>query len=175
MKKGVKITLIVVPIILVILTSSFVGTLLYTKNNVNYNVGEATITSFIAEIVIILPPSIDYEGFIVAETPFEITNAGLYNFKDLRIFLEVYGQGFAITSLNGILLGQGENTIGDVAKGDTWSGTLAINMTSNIAVLAIQDGEMRIEAGISLKIDFLIYKAPFTFNETQIKPWDSPF
>jgi len=89
--------------------------------------------------------------------------------------LKVYGQGFAITSLNGILLGQGVNIIGDVAKGDTWSGALEINMTSNIAVLAIQDEELRIEAEIFLKIDFLIYKAPFTFNETQIEPWDSPF
>jgi len=175
MKKGIKITLIVVPIILVIVASSFVGTLLYTKNNVTYNVGEATVTSYIAEIVIILPPSIDYEGFIVTETPFELINAGLYNIKDFQISLKVYGQGFAITALNGILLGQGENIIGDIAKGDTWSGALEINMTSNIAVLAIQDGEMRIEAEISLKIDFLIYKAPIIFNETQIEPWDSPF
>ncbi len=163
------------PTILAILISAFVGTLLYTKNNVSYDVGEATITSYIFEIVIIFPPSIDYEGFIVTETPFEIINGGLYNIRDLQISLKVYGQGFAISSLNGILLGQGENTIGDVAKGDTWTGALEVNMTSNIAVLAIQDGEMRVEAEISLLIDFLLYKAPIAFNDTQIKPWNSPF
>ena len=83
--------------------------------------------------------------------------------------------GEAAAHLSKIISSKGENIIGDIAKGDTWSGALEINMTSNIAVLAIQDGEMRIEAEISLKIDFLIYKAPITFNETQIEPWDSPF
>ena len=177
MKKGIKIALIVVPTILVILTGTFVGTLLYTKNNITYDVGESTITSGIFEIIIILPPSIDYGGYVVTETPFEIVNNGLYSIENLQIALKVYGQAFTDDSLNGLLFGQGENTIGDVPKGDTWSGALVVNITSNINIvkLAIFDGEFRIEAEISLQIDFLIYKAPITFNETQVQAWDAPF
>ena len=176
MKKGVKITLIVVPIILIVgLAASFVGTLLYTKNNISHEVGEATITSFISETIIIFPPSFEYTGYIVTETPFEITNGGVYNIEDLVISVKVYGQNFTITSLNEKLLGQGENSIGNVPKGETWSGSLEINMTLDIALLALNDGNLRIEAEITLNLDFLIYKAPFTTSETQLKPWDSPF
>ncbi len=46
MKKGVKISLIVVPIvIIVILGATLGGTLLYTKNNVSYTVGDTTISN----------------------------------------------------------------------------------------------------------------------------------
>jgi hypothetical protein len=176
MKKGVKITLIVVPIVLVVsLGLSFVGTLVYTQNNITNEVGEATVTSFISEVIIIFPPSVDYTGYIVTETPFEITNGGLYNIVDLVITVKVYGQNFTITSLNEKLLGQGENTIGNVPKGETWTGSLEINMTLDIALMAINDGNLRIDAEISLFLDFLIYKALVTSTETQLKPWDSPF
>lgn len=176
MRKGVKITLIIVPILLVVsLVSSFVGTLLYTQNNITHEVGEASVTNFISEVVIIFPPSVEYTGYIVTETPFEITNGGLYNIEDLVISVKVYGQNFTITTLNEKLLGQGENTIGNVPKGETWTGSLEINMTLDIALMALNDGNLRIEAEISLYLDFLIYKAPVTTTDTQLKPWDSPF
>ncbi|NHJ05973.1 MAG: hypothetical protein EAX90_14190 [Candidatus Heimdallarchaeota archaeon] len=181
MKKSIKIILIVIPIVLIVTgASTFVGTLLYTKNNVTYEVGDAKVTNFIQEIIIpAFPlPTIEYTGYIVIAVPFEIVNNGLYNIKDLVISLKVYGQNFTISSsLNEKLLGQGENAIGDVPKGEIWSGELEINMTLTLSIveLAYRDGELRIEANISLSIDFLIYAASVTFEDTQIEVWDSPF
>jgi hypothetical protein len=43
-------------------------------------------------------------------------------------------------------------------------------MTTGIALLAVWDGELRIEVEISLKVDFLIYKTLLTFNKTQVEP-----
>ena len=179
MKKNIKIILIVVPIVLIVAgASTFVGTLLYTKSNVTHEIGEANVTNYIQEIIIptVPIPTIEYIGYIVTAVPFEVTNNGLYNIEDLVISLKVYGQNFTFSpSLNEKLLGQGVNTIGDVPKGKTWSGELEINMTLSIALLAIQDGEFRIEANISLSIDFFIYIAPVIFDDTQVEIWDSPF
>ncbi|MBD3189254.1 MAG: hypothetical protein GF308_01345 [Candidatus Heimdallarchaeota archaeon] len=170
MKKGIKITLIVVPVlILVIGAASFGGTLLYTKNNVDYSVGDASLTSYI------FPSSDSFLGYIVVSVPMEIINDGLYNIEDLKISLTVFGQAFTGSTLNGLELGTGENMIGSVAKKTTWSGNLEINMTQNIAVLAVQDGEMRIAVDISLKLDFGLFKTEQKFADEQIKEWNSPF
>jgi len=171
MKKAVKITLVVASIVIILGgAGAFVGTLLYTQNNVDYTVGESTITDF---ILFEFP---DYVGFIVSETPINITNNGLYPIRDLVISLTVFGDDFSLTpSLNGLLLGEGVNSLGDIAVGATWSGTLAVNMTEEIALLAINDGSMVIHVDISLKLDFGIFKMPFTSTEIQTNPWDSPF
>jgi len=169
MKKGLKITLIVVPIILVVAGSAVVGTLLYTKNNITHSVGEATITSYI------LPSFSSYTGYIIVSVPLEIRNNGLFDIVDMQIALKVYGQNFSIASLDGILLGEGVNTIAKVAKGTTYSGNLEINMTENIAVLAIQDGVMRVVIDTSLKLNLGIFKLNSAFTEEQLRPWDSPF
>ena len=176
MKKGAKITLIVVPLVLVLLGGTFVGTLLYSKNNVTYEVGDPTVTGYIAQIVIVLPPSINYTGYILVDTPLEINNGGLYDVHDLVISVDVYGQNFnSLSFLNEKLLGHGTNPLGTIEHGTVWSGNLQLNMTTSIALLAIWDGELRIEVEISLKVDFLFYQAPLAFEETQVEPWVAPF
>jgi hypothetical protein len=77
--------------------------------------------------------------------------------------------------LNGKLLGHGTNPLGTIEHGTNWSGVLQLNMTTDIALLAVWNGELRIEVEISLKIDFLIYKAPISFIETQVEQWVAPF
>lgn len=170
MKKGLKITLIIVPILLIVIGgAAFGGTLLYTKNNVNYNVGDATVTSYIL-------PSLDsFTGYIVVSVPIEIINDGLYNIEDLILSLTVFGQGFNYEALNGVELGSGDNNIGSVEKRTTWSGNLKINMTQNIAILAVFNGELRIDVDISLKLDFGIFQASNSFSDEQIEEWDAPF
>ena len=181
MKRSVKIILIVIPIILIVAgASTFVGTLLFTKNNVTHDVGDARVSNLIQKITIpAFPvPTIEYTGYIVVAVPFEIANNGYYNFNDLVISIKVYGQNFnnsLAESLNGKLLGHGENTIGSVPKGENWSGELEINMTLEIALLAVFEGELRIEAHVSLTIDFLIYSAPVTFDDTQIEVWGAKY
>ncbi|MHA1211819.1 MAG: hypothetical protein ACTSSH_05085, partial [Candidatus Heimdallarchaeota archaeon] len=108
MKKGLKISLIVIPIVLLLGGGAFVGTLLYTKANVGYNVGEATVTSFI------LPSLPTYTGYIVVGVPLNLTNGGTYGIVDLSISLKVYGENFSISELDGILLGEGVNDIGTI-------------------------------------------------------------
>ncbi|MHA1347559.1 MAG: hypothetical protein ACTSO3_14255, partial [Candidatus Heimdallarchaeaceae archaeon] len=78
-------------------------------------------------------------------------------------------------SLNGLLLGEGENLLGDIKPGSNWSGYIETNITKEIAILAIQDGDLIIEIGISLLINFYIYKYSFVYNTTEIIVWDSPF
>jgi len=176
MKKGAKITLIVVPLVLVLLGGTFVGTLLYSKNNVTYEVGDPTVTGYIAQIVIVLPPSINYTGYILVDTLLEINNGGLYDVHDLVISVDIYGQNFnSLSLLNEKLLGHGTNPLGTIEHGTVWSGNLQLNMTTSIALLAIWDGELRIEVEISLKVDFLLYQAPLAFEETQVEPWVAPF
>ncbi len=171
MKKAVKITLVVASIVIVLGgVGAFVGTLLYTKNNVDYTVGEATLAGFI------VPGFPDFAGYIEVEIPFELTNNGLYPIRDLVIGLTVFGTDFVITPfLNGLKLGEGTNSIGDIAVGATWSGTLAINMSIEIATLAIQDGTMEIHVGISLLLDIGLINMPFTADEVQLEPWNAPY
>jgi hypothetical protein len=175
MKKKAKITLIVVPIVLILIGSSFGVTLLYSKNNVTYEIGEPTIVGYISDIIIAIPPFIDYTGYILVDTPLQITNGGIYDIEELSISVQVYGQGFALTLLNEAILGQGTNPIGNILHGNSWSGNLQLNMTTSIALLAIWSGELRIELQISLKLNFLLFKAPLIFAETQIEPWTAPF
>lgn len=175
MKKGAKITLIVVPLILVLLGGTFGGTLLYSKNNVTYDVGDSTVTGYIADIIIAIPPFIDYTGYILVDTPLQIDNGGLYGILNLEISIQVYGQNFSLSALNGALLGEGTNQVGDIENGNLWTGDLQLNMTTSIALLAVWSGELRIEVQISLKLNFLVYKAPITFDVTQIEPWIAPF
>lgn len=176
MKKGAKITLIVVPIILVLLGGTFGGTLLYSKNNVTYNVGDPTVTGYIAEIIIVVPPSINYTGYILVDTPLEINNGGLYDVHELIITVDVYGQNFnSLSTLNEKLVGHGTNPLGTLEHGTDWSGNLQLNMTIDIALLAVWDGELRIEIEISLKVDFILYQAPLAFEESQVEPWVAPF
>ncbi len=175
MKKGMKITLITVPLILIVLGSTFGGTLAYSKNNVSYNLGDPNAISLIIKLTLYEPPFVDYTGLVNVHVPLEINNGGLYNIRDLIISAEIYGQNFTLSSLNDALLVQGTNTIGDVDHGSIWSGDLQFNITSSIPLLAIWSGELRIEVDISLKIDFLIFNAPINFSETQIEQWDAPF
>ena len=176
MKKGTKITLIVVPLVLILLGGTFVGTLLYSKNNIVYEVGDPTVTGYISQIVIAFPPSINYTGYILVDTHLEINNGGLYDINELVISVDVYGQNFnSLSMLNEKLLGHGTNLIGDIEHGTNWVGDLQLNMTVSIALLAIWDGELRIEVDVSLKVDFLLYKAPLTFEESQVEPWIAPF
>ena len=153
MKKAVKITLVVVSIVIVLGgVGAFVGTLLYTKNSITYTVGEATVTGF---IVLGIP---DCTGYIKVETPFELVNNGLYPIRDLVLSLTVYGTDFVITPfLNGLKLGEGTNSLGDIIVGGTWSGTLAINMSIEIATLAIQDGTMEIHVELLMLLSLLTY------------------
>ncbi len=68
MKKGVKIALIVVPLVLVLLGGTICGYLyFYSKNNITYNLGDTTVTGYIAEIIIVIPPSINYTGYVLVE------------------------------------------------------------------------------------------------------------
>ena len=86
------------------------------------------------------------------------------------------GQNFnSLSLLNEKLLGHGTNPLGTIEHGTVWSGNLELNMTTSIALLAIWDGELRIEVEISLKVDFLLYQAPLAFEETQVEPWVAPF
>ncbi|MHA1125155.1 MAG: hypothetical protein ACTSO7_09635 [Candidatus Heimdallarchaeota archaeon] len=169
MKKAVKITLVVVSIVIVLGggVGAFVGTLLYTKNNINYTVGEATVTGFI------VPGFPEFAGYIKVEVPFELTNNGLYSIHALTINLVVYGDDFTLTPfLNGLKLGEGANNLGDVVKGSTWSGTLALNMTLEIATLAVRDGTLEIHVDVSLKLGAIPFTMP---TEIQTEPWEAPY
>lgn len=175
MKKGAKITLIVVPIILVLLGSTFGGTLLYSKDKVTYDVGDPNVTVVIIQILYLGPPYFGYTGKIIVDVPLDIYNDGLYSINDLVISAQVYGQNFNLSSLNGALLGGGTNVIGDVKHSSTWSGYLEFNITSNIVALAISEGELRIEVQMSLKVNFLVYNAPINYNETHVETWEAPY
>ena len=169
MKKGLKIFLIIFTIF-IILGGSFGGTLFFSYKNVTYTIDDTT-------VAINITPDLlwDFTGFIVTRTPVEIINGGLYEFQDLTVTIEIYGSNFFISSLNGLLLGEGVNLLGDIKPGSNWSGYIETNITKEIAILAIQDGDLIIEIGISLLINFYIFKYSFIYNTTEIVPWDSPF
>jgi len=74
--------------------------------------------------------------------------------------------------LNGLNLGGGTNILGEIVKGTTWSGTLSLNMTLEIATLAIQDGTLEIHVDISLKLGAIPFTMP---TEIQTEPWEAPY
>jgi hypothetical protein len=168
MNKGLKIFLIIFSII-VILVGTFGGTLFFSYKNVSYSVDDTIVTANITEILF------DYTGFIATETPVEIANGGLYEFQNIVVTIKVYGANFLISSLNGLLLGEGVNSLGDIKPGSNWSGDIETNITTQIVLLAIQDGDLEIEIGISLVINFYLFKYSFVYNTTEIVVWDSPF
>ena len=172
MKKGVKISLIVVPIVIVIIAgASFGGTLLYTANNVDYTISETIITDNITQLLLGA-----FSGTVVTETPIQIANNGLYSILDLFIAVTVLGQDFGLAALNGDVLGTGDNLVGTVLKGESWNGSLVISIEAiNIPALAIYDGKLVIKVDISLTLDFGIFKAAKAFTEYQTEDWDAPF
>jgi hypothetical protein len=117
----------------------------------------------------------DFTGFIVAKTPLEINNGGLYDFQDIVISIKIYGQDFSISSLNGVLLGEGINSLGDIESKETWSDSIDVNVTQEIPILAILDGELKIDIELSLKIYFYLFRYNFNYAITQIIVWDAPF
>ncbi len=173
MKKGLKIFLIIFTIFIV-LGGSFGGTLFFSYKNVSYSVDDTIVDDNILDFLFVFP-IFDYTGFIVTKTPVEIVNGGLYEFQNLVVTVKVYGTNFFFSSLNGLLLAEGENLLGDIEPGTIWSGYIETNITKEIAALAIQDGDLVIEIGISLLINFYIFKYNFVYNTTEIVPWDSPF
>ncbi len=168
MKKGLKIFLIIFTTV-IILVGAFGGTLFYSYKNVIYSVDDTTVTSNITELLF------DYTGFIVSKTHLEISNGGLYEFQNIVVKIKIYGANFLISSLNGLLLGEGVNNLGDIKPGSNWSGDIETNITTEIVLLAIQDGDLEIEIGISLVINFYLFKHSFVYNTTEIVAWDSPF
>ncbi len=169
MKKGAKITLIVISSIILITGGSFGGILWYSARNIDYEMGDPIISGYISEIF----PS--YEGYILADVPLNVTNNGLFDILDLVITVEIYAQGFIIPLLNGVLLGEGSNVFGDILKEETWSGIFQLNLTEYIASLAISTGEMRIDVYFSLIMDFALFQIPVAHKLTQIEPWNGPF
>ena len=169
MKKGLKIFLIIFSII-IILGGTFGGTLFFSYKNVSYTVDDTTVSVNISIDLIY-----DFTGFITTRTPVEIVNGGLYEFQNIVVTVDIYGDNFFITSLNGLLLGEGVNNLGNIKAGSNWSGYIETNITKEIVVLAIQDGDLEIEIGISLLINFVVYKYSLVYNATEIIPWDSPF
>ena len=169
MKKGLKIFLIIFTIV-IILVGAFGGTLFFSYKNVSYSVDDTTVAINITPDIIW-----DFTGFIVTRTPIEIINGGLYAFENIVVTVEIYGANFFITSLNGLLLGEGVNSLGNIVAGSSWSGYIETNITKEIVVLAIQDGDLEIEIGISLQINFYIFKYSLVYNASEIIVWDSPF
>jgi len=169
MRRWIKIFIISFSLILVI-GFAFFGTAYYSFKNVEYAIEDTTLDINIVPLLLF-----DFTGFILTETDLEIINGGLYPFKDLVISIEVYGQDFSISSLDGILLGEGENSLGDIKAKEIWSGTLKVNVTKEIPILAIQDGNLRIDIDISLKISFYLFKIKINYATTQIIEWDAPF
>ena len=172
MKKGVKISLIVVPLVIIIIAgASFGGTLLYTANNVDYTISETVITDDIIQGLLGA-----FSGTVVTETPIQIANNGLYSILDLFIAITILGQNFDLTALNGDELGAGDNLIGTITKGNSWNGSLIISLeVINIPALAIYDGDLVIKIDISLTLDFGIFKAAKAFTEYQVEEWEAPF
>ena len=168
MNKGLKIFLVIFVLVL-IGGGAFGGTLLFSYKNVSYSVEDTIVTINIENLII------DFSGFIVTRTPVEISNGGLYEFQNIVVTVKVYGTDFLISSLNGLLLSQGENPIGNVKPGENWSGYIETNITTQIAILAIQDGTLEIVIDVSLDINFYLFRYGLTYNATQLVPWDSPF
>ena len=169
MKKWLKIFIISFSIILII-GIAFFSTVLYSYKKLNYSIGDTSLDINITPHILF-----DFTGFIVTETALEIVNGGLYPFQDIIISVDVYGQDFLISSLDGILLSQGDNLLGDIKARESWSGVIETNVTKEIPILAIQDGELKIDIDISLKISFYLFKINFEYTTTQIIEWDSPF
>jgi hypothetical protein len=169
MKRWLKIFLISFGIILII-GVAFFSTAYYSYKKLDYTVGDTTLDVNITPHILF-----DFTGFISTKTALEIINGGIYPFQNLVISVKVYGQDFLISSLDGILLGQGDNSLGDINARESWSGIIEVNVTNEIPILAIQDGELKIDIDISLKISFYLFKINFEHTTTQIIEWDSPF
>ena len=169
MRKGVKIAL-VISIIIFLGVIAFGSTLLYSYNNVNYQISDTTLTFDISFDIFD-----GYIGFIKTETPATIQNGGLYDIKDINVSIEVFGANFSTETLNGALLSKGENIVGDVNSKVNWAGSILTNITYNIPLLAIYDGDLIINVYVSFLIDFSLFKVPIDVHVIQIISWDSPF
>ena len=169
MKKAGKIALVIFIIIFVGVIA--VGsTILYSYNNVNYQIDDTTITFDISFDIFD-----GYIGFIKTETPASIQNGGLYDIKNLNISIEVFGVNFTTSTLNGALLSKGENIVGNIDSKVNWSGSIFTNITYNIPLLAIYDGDLMIYIDVSFQIDFVLFKLPINVQVIQIVNWDAPF
>jgi hypothetical protein len=72
-----------------------------------------------------------------------------------------------------LLVGEGENNLGDIASGATEDFVITFDATENILTLAVFDGSLEIELDISLQLDFI----PYTINLDELitEDWNAPF
>ncbi|MHA1911515.1 MAG: hypothetical protein ACTSYA_07450 [Candidatus Kariarchaeaceae archaeon] len=144
--------------------------LAFSYKDVDVEVGSTTVTSHITETIVLLVPT--YEGYISIDTDVSIYNSGLLAIKDLTVKLKVY----LITDANPLvrlLVGEGENKLGDIASDATEDFIIAFDATENIPTLALFDGTLEVELEISLQLEFIPYT--ITIDELVTEDWTAPF
>ncbi|MHA1827603.1 MAG: hypothetical protein ACTSX6_03035 [Candidatus Heimdallarchaeaceae archaeon] len=170
MKKTVKVILVFF-LIIVLGVVAFGSTLIYSYKKADYSVGGTTLTPNINFDIL----DLTYVGFIITTTPIEIVNGGLYAIRDLNVTVSVYGANFSISSLNGALLSKGINLLGDIEPKETLNRNVVTNITYEIVLLAVQDGDFVLNIDISFKVDFVLFKYKFSTEVIQVEHWDAPF
>ena len=136
-------------IILTIIITFYGASIVYSVLNISYQTGSITINPAIN--VSGFPP--EYSGQISISTPVSINNKGFYGIKDLRISIKVTTNDWQVSSLlNGIEVASGNNFIGSIIAGESWSGNIDVIITNYIPNFAIEDCTLLIAVSSQLAL-----------------------
>ena len=102
-------------------------------------------------------------------------NNGFYDVKGLEIDVVVTSTNWEVSIiLNGVEIARGENSIGSILSGETWSGNIGVNITNYIPNFAVEDCTLLMKIIIKLTYQPLI-DIPLSFTIEQSEPYLSPF
>ena len=166
-KKPILGILLIITVVIAVYGASVV----YSVVNIGYQVGDVSISPTIS--LAGFPP--EYSGYVTISAPVTLENNGFYDVKGLEIDVVVTSTNWEVSSiLNGVEIARGENSIGSILSGETWSGNIGVNITKYIPNFAVEDCTLLMKIIIKLTYQPLI-DIPLSFTIEQSEPYLSPF
>ena len=162
--------ILIVLFILSIILTGFVGSILLSVNQISTETSDPAFSYHITGSIIT-----GFDGYINVTVPVIIDNGGYYDIKGLEVTISVFIIDMEITSaLDGIKTGEGYKDIGDIPGGSIWSGEVTVKIEENIAILAVQNGNLHIVIDIDVGYNIIILTVPYSTQITTDVPYSAP-
>ncbi|MFW9990547.1 MAG: hypothetical protein ACFFD4_00675 [Candidatus Odinarchaeota archaeon] len=155
----------------IILLGTYAGTIILSVTSISASMDDPAFAYHITG-----NPVTGYDGYIEVSVPVVISNGGFYAIKNLQVDIEIHIVDMEYTDqLDGTKTGEGSNAIGDIAGGTTWSGMVTVNIQENIAVLAVQNGNLHVIVNIAVGYDIILVTVPYQTRVTADVPYTAPY
>jgi hypothetical protein len=161
-------SILIVALLVVLGLGGFAASLYYSYTQISWTYGETTITRDIHYSLDTSTRTIYVTGTVALHTPITVSNAGIYDIKNLIVDVDIY----IISSqygpaLAGRLIGHGHNIVGDIPAGQSIDSVINVELDSRyLPYIAFYDNHVK----TTITISCTYFVVPFTY--TTSAEWD---